>query len=259
MRLLNSLRRAAVLPAVLFLVPAGALAQDEDGPKPASLTVSPGEITLTAGQTAQIEATVLDADGNEMDAELLYLPLYGQFWNLEMRTWGFNIFKVSREGEVSTRRPGEYAVMVRVVGSGPDPSARDSDADGYLQQQIPLTILPRPVALLNVTAEGPLYAGTEVTVRAEPLDETGALVEGLEVGWASSDESVAMPVGRPATIERTRTRGVLALGAPGPVTVTATAGAADRRNGHRGGVEPGREDAADAGPERRAYRRRDTS
>ena len=53
---------------------------------------------------------MLDADGNEMEAELLYLPLYGQFWNLEMRTWGFNIFKVSREGEISTRRPGEYAV-----------------------------------------------------------------------------------------------------------------------------------------------------
>ena len=82
------------------------------------------------------------------------------------------------------------------------------------------------MASLTVTAEGPLYAGTEVTVRAEPLDDTGTLVEGLEVGWASSDESVAMPVGRPATIERTRTRGVLALGAAGPVAVTATAGAA---------------------------------
>ena len=72
-----------------------------------------------------------------------------------MRTWGFNIFKVSREGEVSTRRPGEYAVMVRVVGSGPDPSARNTEAEGYLEQRIPLTILPRPVATLNVTAEGP--------------------------------------------------------------------------------------------------------
>ena len=51
-------------------------------------------------------------------------------------------------------------------------------------------------------------------------------MEGLEVGWTSSDESVALPVGRPATVERTRTRGVLALGGAGPVTVTATAGAA---------------------------------
>jgi hypothetical protein len=221
----SSRRSAALLAAGLLTVPFGALAQEEAA-KPASLTVSPEEVTLTAGETAQIEATVFDEAGNEVEAELLYLPLYGQFWNLEMRTWGFNIFKVSREGEISTRRPGEYAVMVRVVGSGPDPSARSSDAEGYLEQRIPLTILPRPVAALNVTADGPLYAGTEVTVRAEPVDDTGALVEGLEVTWSSSDDALAMPVGRPPTIERTRTRGVMALGAPGPVTISATAGAA---------------------------------
>ena len=225
MRFPNFRNQVAVL-AALLLIPAGALAQGEEGPSPASLTVSPEEITLTAGETAQIEATALDEDGNEVEVEFLYLPLYGQYWNLDKRTWGFNIFKVSREGEVSTRRPGEFAVMVRVVGSGPDPSARNSEAEGYLQQRIPLTILPRPVASLNVTADGPLYAGTEVTVRAEPLDDTGALVEGLEVTWASSDEAAAMPIARPPTIERTRTRGVLALGAPGAVTVTATAGAA---------------------------------
>ena len=225
MRFPNFRNRVAVL-AALLLIPAGALAQDEEGPRPASLTVSPEEITLTAGETAQIEASALDEDGNEIEVEFLYLPLYGQFWNLEMRTWGFNIFKVSREGEVSTRRPGEYAVMVRVVGSGPDPSARNTEAEGYLEQRIPLTILPRPVATLNVTAEGPLYAGTEVTVRAEPVDDTGTLVEGLDVGWMSSDDAIAMPIARPPTIERTRTRGVLALGAPGTVTVTATAGAA---------------------------------
>ncbi len=225
MRFPNFRNRVAVL-AALLLIPAGALAQDEEGPRPASLTVSPEEITLTAGETAQIAATALDEDGHEIEVEFLYLPLYGQFWNLEMRTWGFNIFKVSRDGEVSTRRPGEYAVMVRVVGSGPDPSARNTEAEGYLEQRIPLTILPRPVATLNVTAEGPLYAGTEVTVRAEPVDDIGTLVEGLDVGWMSSNDAIAMPIARPPTIERTRTRGVLALGAPGTVTVTATAGAA---------------------------------
>ena len=222
-----SLRRVAALAAALMILPSAAFAQSEAEsaePKPASLTVSPEEITLTAGETARIEATVLDEAGNEVDAELLYLPLYGQFWNLEMRTWGFNIFKVSREGEVSTRRPGEYAVMVRVVGSGPDPSARNSDAEGYLEQRIPLTILPRPVATLNVTTDGPLYAGTEVTVRAEPVDDTGTLVEGLQVAWASSEDAVATPIARPPTIERTRTRGLLALGSAGAVTVTATAG-----------------------------------
>ena len=217
----------AAIPAgvALWSVAAPLAAQEER--KAASLSVVPEELTLEAGEATRLEVTVLDEAGVEIeDAEVLYLPLYGQFWNLEKRTWGFNIFKVSREGEVSTRRPGEFAIMVRVVGSGRDPSARNAEAEGYLEQRIPLTILPRPVASLTLSAEGPLYAGAEVTVRAEPLDDSGAPVEGIEVGWSSSDESVALPVGRPPTIERARTRGLLALGAPGTAAITAAAGAA---------------------------------
>lgn len=170
-----TLRHAKALAAVL-LVPAGALAQagvEQVGPTPATLSVSPEEITLTAGEGAQITAKVLDGDGNEMEAQVLYLPLYGQYWNLEERTWGFNIFKVTADGRISTLRPGRYAVMVRVVGSAPDPSAPASDAEGRLQRRIPLTILPRPAASLAPDAPGPFYAGTEVAVRAEARDETG--------------------------------------------------------------------------------------
>ena len=225
---LATLRRGTACAAVL-LVPAGAFAQagiEAEGPRPATLSVSPEEITLAAGESARIDATVLDGDGNEIEAEVLYLPLYGQYWNLEERTWGFNIFTVTREGRVATRRPGEYAVLVRVAGSAPDPSAPDANAGGYLQQRIPLTILPRPAASLTLTALGPFYAGTEVTVRADPLDDTGAFVDDIVVDWDTSDESVALPIGRPPTADRTSRQGVLALGAPGSVTITATAGTA---------------------------------
>ena len=224
----HSLARATVFAAVL-LVPGVASAQAEgepDGPAPAKLTVSPEEITLTAGDSARIDATVLDADGNEMEAEILYLPLYGQYWNLEERTWGFNIFTVTREGRVATRRPGEYAVLVRVAGSAPAPTAPDANAGGFLQQRVPLTILPRPAASLTLTARGPFYAGTEVTVRADALDETGAFVDDIVVDWDTSDASLALPIGRPPTTDRTSRQGVLALGAPGSVTITATAGTA---------------------------------
>ena len=124
---ITTLRRAQALAAVL-LVPAGVSAQAEVepiGPTPASLSVSPEEITLTAGEGAQLQATVLDADGNEMEADVLYLPLYGQYWNLEERTWGFNIFTVSADGRISTMRPGRFAVMVRVARPAPDPAAPD--------------------------------------------------------------------------------------------------------------------------------------
>ena len=228
MSLYAALRHSTALAAAL-LVPVDAFAQaeaEQGGPTPATLSVSPEEITLTAGEGAQITATVLDAGGNEMEAEVLYLPLYGQYWNLEERTWGFNIFKVTADGRISTLRPGRYAVMVRVVGAAPDPAAPASDAEGRLERRIPLTILPRPAASLALDAPGPFYAGTEVTVRAEARDETGAVVEDVVVDWRSSDGSVALPIGQPAATEGAGARGVLALGAAGRVTVTATAGSA---------------------------------
>ena len=220
------LRHAAV--AAGLLIPAGAFAQagsEADGPAPATLTVSPEEITVTAGESARIRATVLDGDGNEMEAEVLYLPLYGQYWNLEERTWGFNIFTVSPDGRVSTVRPGEYAVLVRVVGRASDASVGDSDAAGYLQQRVPLTILPRPPASIVLNAPGPFYTGTEVTLEATPLDDDGAFADDVEVEWRTSDASIAMPIGQPPANQRTTRRGVLALGAPGRVAITAEAGA----------------------------------
>ena len=175
MPLSRSFRGAAAL-AVVLLVPAGAFAQavaEPEAAAPDTLTVSPEELTLTAGETARISATVLDSDGNEVEAEVLYLPLYGQFWNLEERTWGFNIFTVSPDGRVSTVRPGEYAVLVRVAGTARDASATDSDGGGYLQRRVPLTILPRPPASIALHAPGPFHAGTEVTLEATPLDDNG--------------------------------------------------------------------------------------
>lgn len=200
-------------------------AAQEEAREAASIEVTPAELRLVAGETAQLEARVLDADGAVIeDAELLYLPLYGQFWNLERRTWGFNLFKVSREGEVSTRRPGEFGIMVRVVGARAEGSDRDADSEGYVQQRIPLVIEPRPVAQLTVEVGGPLHAGTEITVEASPLNSEGAIVEGAEVAWSTSDPAVALPVSRPETVERTRTRGALRLGQSGPAVLIATSG-----------------------------------
>ena len=223
--------RLAVVPLAFGFIASAAAAQeaeaDGEARAAASVEVTPAELELVAGETAQLEVRVLDAEGAEIeDADVLYLPLYDQFWDLERRTWGFNLFKVSREGEVSTRRPGEFGIMVRVVGARVEGGDRDAENPDYVQQRIPLTITPRPVAELVVEASGPMYSGTEVTVEASPLDSEGELVEGAEVRWTTSDVGVAAPVARPDTVERSRTRGVLRLGSPGAVTLTAASGGA---------------------------------
>ncbi len=193
--------------------------------EPATIEVTPAELELRAGDTAQLEAVVRDADGMVVeDAEVLYLPLYGQYWNLEHRTWGFNIFKVSPDGEVSTRAPGDFEIMVRVVEGGPDRSARDAEADGYVEQRVPVTIRPAPVASLTLSAAGPLYAGTEVVVEADAVDAMGDPVQGLTVALASSDPAIALPVSRPPTTAREPTRGLVRLVGPGTATLTATGG-----------------------------------
>ncbi len=210
-----------------LLLPALFIAAAASAQEPATLEVLPAALELRAGETAQLAATVRDANGVVVeDAEILFLPLYGQYWNLEHRTWGFNIFKVSPDGEVSTRSPGDFEILVRVVEAGPDPSARNADAEGYLEQRIPVSIRPASVASLTVTAGGPLYAGTEVVVEVEARDALGDAVEGLAVSLRSSDPSVAIPVSRPPTIAREPVRGLVRLIRPGSVMLTAAGGEA---------------------------------
>ena len=168
---------------------------------------------------------MLDGDANEVEAEVLYLPFYRLYWNLEERTWG-DIFPVSPDGYVSTVRPGEYPVLVRVVGTAHDASMRDSDAGDYLQRRVPLTILPRPPASIALNAPGPFHAGTEVTLEATPLDDNGAFADDVEIEWRTSNASTAMPIGQPPANQRITCREVLALGAPGRVAITATTGGA---------------------------------
>ncbi len=194
---------------------------------PASLEVAPAALELRAGETAQLVATVRDGDGAPIeDAEVLFLPLYGQYWNLEHRTWGFNIFKVSPEGEVSTRSPGEFEILVRVVEAGPDPSARNAEAEGYLEQRVPVTIRPAPVVSLTMAANGAPWAGTEMEVEVDARDALGDAVQGLAIDLRISDPSVATPVSRPPTIARESARGMVRLLRPGTFTLTASGGEA---------------------------------
>ena len=205
------MRGRALIAATCVAIPA--LAWVQDAPEPAKLVVTPETIEMRVGESVQIDAKVYDAEGGELDVPILYLPLRGQFWNLEHRTWGFNIFRV-RDGLVAASRPGEYAVMVRVPK---DPEARGPDAEAFLQQEIPLTILPPPASRVEIAnAPEAYYAGTRVRLDARAFDSDGERLREATLAFDSDRDDVA-------AVSAT---GGLELRAPGAATITVgTAGA----------------------------------
>ena len=62
------LRILPALAALAALLSSSAVAQDA-GPR---IVVEPAELTLEVGESAQLEATALDAEGKEMDMEIMF-------------------------------------------------------------------------------------------------------------------------------------------------------------------------------------------
>ena len=180
--------------------------------EPEELVVSPSEIVMRVGETRTIEAKVLDADGNELDVPVLMLPMYGQFWNLDHRTWGFNIFRVRPDGEVTASRPGKYAVMVRVPK---DPDKRRLEDEAFLQQEIPLEILPPAVVRISlVDPPARFFVGTRTQLVAKGFDASDKPRPEATLEYVSSDPGVA-------TISPT---GQLESKTAGSATITVRAG-----------------------------------
>jgi len=156
--------------------------------EPAELLVEPTELTLRVGESAKLEVTVKDADGQTLDRRVLFLPLHGQFWNLEERTWRFNLFRVRPDGTVSASRPGNYRIMVRVPK---DENASGMDAEAFLQTEIPLTVLRPPVAKVEfVDLPARFYEGTSLRVTTRLTDEAGDLRRDVAVELTSLDPEI---------------------------------------------------------------------
>lgn len=191
-----------------FFITAAAALQE---PEPASLVVQPSELTLRVGESAKLEATVKDSDGNVLDRRVLFLPLYGQYWNLEERTWGFNLFRVRPDGTVSASRPGSYKIMVRVPK---DPDASGLEDEAFLQQEIPLTVMRPPVERVElVDPPQRFYEGTIVRLSTRITDTIGDLRTDLTPRFESSAPDIA----------RIDSMGYLHPVRPGSVVVSATA------------------------------------
>ncbi len=202
-----------MLTATIGLVALSAVAAPVQGgeTEPAELVVEPTELTLRMGETAKLEATVRDADGNVLDRRVLFLPMYGQLWQVEERTWGFNLFQVLADGTVTATRPGSFRIMVRVPR---DPNGRPADDDEFLQQVVPLTVLAPPISRIDVIgAPRRYYQGTRAQLALRFVDALGNVRDDVTPQVESSDPSVA----------RVDSKGTVQLLTTGSTTITVSA------------------------------------
>ena len=140
--------------------------QSNDELTPTKIEVNPTELKMQVGESVQLSVTVTNVEGTTLDVPVLFIPLYGQFWNLETRTWGFNLFKVSQDGLVTASRPGNYNIRVRVPlseqGKKMQTTTLNPD-ERFLQVNVPLSIQHPPVKeVLFISPPEHLYTGTSI-------------------------------------------------------------------------------------------------
>ena len=164
-------------------------------PQPASVTVDPDSVTLTAiDDTVRLTAEVLDESGQVVEGVAV--------------SWS------STNTAVATV---DTAGLATATGSG---LATIIAAAGTASGQATVSVMPTAHAVNVRPPSTALSPGEERTLTASVTDRNGNPVEGAEVAWASSDPQVA-------TVRESGTgTGIVTAVAAGSATVTASSGPA---------------------------------
>ncbi|MXZ60600.1 MAG: hypothetical protein F4228_07125 [Acidobacteria bacterium] len=179
---LHRILRAAFWLAALSGLAIGA-ASARPAQQAASVAIEPGSLTLEVGETAQLTATVLDAAGNPVaDARVVFF------------SGNRRALTVTPGGHVSANQPGDHEVTALL----PD-EAFDGDWDYYssrdpgLRASIPVSVsTPALADIFFENAPPRVWAGTEVRFPLAGRDAAGQVRRGLEAGYATSDNTVAV-------------------------------------------------------------------
>jgi len=171
-----------------------------------SIVVEPDHLELVAGDTAQLTAHFVDADGERDDSiELMFL-------SRRRRS-----VTVTHEGLVTAVAPGEFSVIVRTrrrLDIGGEGQEGRSLLGERVTSNVPVTVLPPPIGeLALLPPEGALYAGTTVRLAAKAIDVKGNERPEAKVHFTSSHPEAA----------RFDAFGNLHLASAGAFTVTAVA------------------------------------
>lgn len=155
--------------ALLFLVPgAGVLAQD------VSLRVEPTSLDLDVGEEAQLDATVVGADGSPVEGHEIF------FFSAARRS-----VAVDRQaGAVQALAPGDYQLIV--ISPGPE----GFNDPGTMRVDIPVSVAFPPAAEIRTIVPDRLYAGTTVQLSATILTAGGLERTDLEPSYRSTGPDV---------------------------------------------------------------------
>ncbi|MEM1250176.1 MAG: hypothetical protein AAGA81_17690 [Acidobacteriota bacterium] len=180
----TKLRLSPALGALALLCGLPAAAQEEEeGPKPlpadAQLELSPTEITLEVGETAQIDARIL-SDGAEVEGHTVV------FFSRSRRNVGVNA-----AGRVEAHGPGEFK-LIALVPKDPEDSPRR--AEPALRAEVTVTIPNPPVELVTIERlPSKLYSGTTLPLTTKVVDTTEVIREDVVVAFTSSAPDIAEP------------------------------------------------------------------
>ncbi|MEM1451878.1 MAG: Ig-like domain-containing protein [Planctomycetota bacterium] len=163
-------------------VPAAATPQEDASAEPArTLRIEPIEVTLDVGETAQIVAEVLGADGKAEESKLMY------FSRSRRRV------SVTREGLITAVKPGTVDIVVRERRrrAGENQEGRAS-VGTRLSGTVTVTVRPPALERVEMVApEGRLYSGTAAQFGVRAIDINGDERDDPQASWTSSDTDVA--------------------------------------------------------------------
>jgi len=159
-------------------------AQEEEAESSRELIVEPARLELDVGETADLEARVVDASGAPVEAELVFFSRARRAVTVDAR------------GHVEALAPGTFQLVVRarrsdVVGAAGEGQGSRAELGSRLSAPVEVVVRRPPVAAIEVGVPERLYAGTRVvpTVRARAAN--GFELDGADVALASSSPRVA--------------------------------------------------------------------
>ena len=181
-------RWAGTVPIAASIEGKAAIAQVQVIPVPVvAVRVSPASRDLTVGESAQLTAEPLDAQGNVLSNRSVA-------WSSSKP----NVVSVAASGVVAGISAGSAVITATVEGKS-----------GVAA----VTVAPAPVASVVVSpSSATLVVGQTIDLEAQPRDASGQPLDGRTVTWSSNRPEVA-------TVTST---GVVAAMSAGTVTITAS-------------------------------------